>query len=107
MTRTALAPALVAVMLAGPAAAMTPFDRSILVRTPDLASLPTGFSHGFEGRFGAVATRDRATGRTRVEPVAAALLQMNWVVDTDAGWRVAFTFEIEASNLREHRHPAR
>lgn len=107
MTRTALAPALVAVLLAGTAAAMTPFDRSILLRTPDIASLPAGFSHGFEGRFGAVAIRDGATGRTRVEPVASALLQMNWVVDTDAGWRVAFTFGIEAGNLREYRHPAR
>ena len=103
MTRFALAPALLVSLLAAPAAALTPFAALHRPYAPDLSSLPAGFSHAIEGRFGVVSTRDGVTGQTRTEPVAGLNLRLNWVLDTDAGWRVAVVVDLDAGNLGERR----
>ena len=65
---------------------------------------PLGLSHSVESRFGVVSWRNSQTGERGVEPLVGLRYRINWGHETDNGWRIDLTFEVEGATHGLHRH---
>lgn len=103
---TRFAPLLIlALALAGPAAAWSLWDRGPVLHDRIDWNRP-GLQQQVDARLGVSRWRDPVTGENRTEPLAQARYTVSFVQQTDSGFRWAVSVAIEGGNLpREMRGP--